>query len=1848
MKPSSYLKCNALSIFVCLLLVFWVLPPDMCAQTAGLVASYSFNEGTGTSVSDSSGNGHTGTIQNAAWTPSGKYGAALMFNGLNALVTISDAASLHLTTAMTLEAWVNPSTVNSAWRDVIYKGNDNYYLEGTSTTRSAPAIGGTFGSANTNVFGTAALSVNTWAHLAATYDGATLRLYVNGTQVASKARTGNLATSANPLQIGGDSLNGQNFNGIIDEVRIYNVALTQAQIQSDMNTPVGSFSDTQAPTTPSNLSATAVSSSQINLTWTASTDNVAVTGYLVESCITASCTFTQIGTTASASFNSTGLTAGTGYSYRVRAIDAAGNTSAYSTVAGATTPAVDTQPPTTPSNLTATAASSSQINLSWTASTDNIAVTNYLIESCMAASCTYAQIGTATGTTFNNTGLAANTGYNYRVRATDAAGNLSGYSTVASATTTATISGLVAAYSFNEGTGATVADSSGTGNNGSTTNTTWTASGKYGNALVFNGSNSLVTVPDTASLHLTTAMTLEAWVNPSTVTAAWSDVIYKGNDNYYLEGTSSSTFPAVGGTFGAAGTTLLGTTALAANTWTHLAATYDGATLRLYINGTQVASTARTGNLATSTNALQIGGDSLYGQTFSGMIDEVRIYNVALTQAQIQSDMNTPVGALPDNLPPTAPSNLSASAFSPTQINLSWTASTDNIGVTNYLIEGCITTSCTYAQIGTATGTAFNNTGLTPGTGYSYRVRATDAAGNLSAYSNIAAATTPLVDTQPPTAPSNLTAIAAGSSQINLTWTASTDNVGLHGYSVERCLTAACSFAVIVPYITSTVYNDTGLNPSTSYSYRVQASDSAGNLSAYSNIASASTAAVDTQPPTTPSTLTATTAGASQINLSWTASTDNVAVTNYLIERCVTASCTYAQIGTATGTTFNNTGLAAGTGYSYRVRATDAAGNLSGYSNVASATTITTISGLVAAYSFNEGTGTTVLDSSGTGNNGTITNTTWVPSGKYGNALVFNGSNSLVTIPDTASLHLNAAMTLEAWVNPSSVNSTWRDVLYKGNDNYYLEGTSSNNVPAVGGTFGGANANVFGTATLVANTWTHLAATYDGATLRLYVNGTQVSSTARTGNLATSTNPLQIGGDSLYGQNFSGMIDEVRIYNVALTQSQIQSDMNTPVGSSTPAPSVSLSSSNITFGNQSTGTSSQPQPVSLTNIGSATLHITGVAVTGQNSTDFSQTNTCGASLAPNANCTINITFTPTNTGTRVASIAVSDDAALSPQTISLTGTGVGFSVSPRQVVLTYTMTQQFGVLNGNGSITWSVDGVAGGSPSTGTITATGFYTPPAAVGTHTITATSSTSQSAGATVYVSNYAGTFTFHNDNLRTGQNVNETVLTPANVNSQQFGLLYSYSTDGISHGSPLYVANVSIPGKGFHNIVYVATEHDSVYAFDADGLSATPLWKVSFINGSSVTTVPASDTGETGDIAPEIGITSTPVIDQSTATLYVVAKTKEGSNYVQRLHALDISTGAERSGSPVVLQATVPGTGAGSSGGQLSFNSLRENQRPGLLLSNGVIYIAFASHGDQLPYHGWVLGYNATTLQQVMAYCDSPNGSQGGIWQSGIGLASDISGNVYFMTGNGSFDANTGGREYGDSFVKLSPGGSVVDYFTPHDQDVMAGNNWDLSSSGVMLLPDQPGAVPHLLVGAGKTGTVYLVNRDSMGFYNANNDNQIVQSLVNAFPNGTPEPGNYSAPVYFNGSVYFSPINDMIQAFHLNNGLLTTSPTSRSPEIYPYPGGWMALSANGISNGILWAIQRNDSTTMDPGNSAPGVLRAYLASDLNTEIYNTSQAGSRDTLDYAAKYTAPLVANGKVFILTNSRLMILGLLP
>lgn len=493
-----------------------------------------------------------------------------------------------------------------------------------------------------------------------------------------------------------------------------------------------------------------------------------------------------------------------------------------------------------------------------------------------------------------------------------------------------------------------------------------------------------------------------------------------------------------------------------------------------------------------------------------------------------------------------------------------------------------------------------------------------------------------------------------------------------------------------------------------------------------------------------------------------------------------------------------------------------------------------------------------------------------------------------------------------------------------------------------------------------------------------------------------------------------------------------------------------------------------------------------------------------------------------------------------------------------------------------------------------------------------------------------------TYHSDNARTGQNLQETVLTPTNVNTVQFGKLFSLPVDGYIYAQPLYIANLNIGGQ-LHNVVFVATEHDSVYAFDADNPGAAPLWHTSFIDpAAGVTTVASvADTG-CYDLVPEIGITGTPVIDPAAGRLYVVAKTKENGTFVQRIHALDITTGADAVG-PVTIQATVPGTGDGSDGhGNLTFNPLQENQRAALLLSNGVLYIAFASHCDSNPYHGWVLAYDAATMNQVGAFNATPNGGMGGIWQSGGGAAADADGDVYVITGNGTFDADTGGSDFGDSFLKLAGGTLMLsDYFTPYDQASLAANDTDLGSGGPLLLPDQTVGPPHLLVGAGKEGTIYLVNRDAMGQFQTGSDSQIVQSLPGALGS------LFSTPAYFANTVYFVAVDDVLKAYVLNNGQLTLSGQAATP--FGFPGASPVISANGSSNGIVWALQ-----TDQYASAGPAVLHAYSAADVSIEFYNSNQNPARDDPGPAVKFTVPTVANGKVFVGTQNQLAVFGLYP
>jgi hypothetical protein len=503
-----------------------------------------------------------------------------------------------------------------------------------------------------------------------------------------------------------------------------------------------------------------------------------------------------------------------------------------------------------------------------------------------------------------------------------------------------------------------------------------------------------------------------------------------------------------------------------------------------------------------------------------------------------------------------------------------------------------------------------------------------------------------------------------------------------------------------------------------------------------------------------------------------------------------------------------------------------------------------------------------------------------------------------------------------------------------------------------------------------------------------------------------------------------------------------------------------------------------------------------------------------------------------------------------------------------------------------------------------------------------------------------------TYHNDFARTGQNTNETVLTPSNVNSNTFGKLFAYAVDGQVFAQPLYVSGLAIPGKGTHNVVFVATMHDSVYAFDADsnaGANGGLLWQVSL--GTSAVT-PNSDFGNRygayHDIRPEVGVVGTPVIDLSAGILYVDAFTHEGSSYIHRVHALNITTGVAQI-SPVVVSASIPGKGVGSSGGVLAFDPMANGlQRPALTLAGGILYVVYSGFADTNPYHGWILGFNKATLQQLPAYifnttpnstiaADGPNAGEGGLWMGGNGLLVDAATNLFFEVANGPFNANTNGTEYGDSFIKLSTvnGLSVADYFTPYNQASLAAGDTDLGSGGPVLLPDSVGSAshPHLIVGAGKGGTIYLVDRDKMGHFNAANDSQIVQSVVSAVG------PSFATPAYFNKTLYYQGNNDHLKAFAITNGALSSSPIHRSSGNIGFPGATPCVSANGTNNAIVWILDNGAVNSGSP--TGPAILHAYNAFNLAHELYNSSQAGSRDVAAWAVKTTVPMVANGKVYV-------------
>ena len=599
--------------------------------------------------------------------------------------------------------------------------------------------------------------------------------------------------------------------------------------------------------------------------------------------------------------------------------------------------------------------------------------------------------------------------------------------------------------------------------------------------------------------------------------------------------------------------------------------------------------------------------------------------------------------------------------------------------------------------------------------------------------------------------------------------------------------------------------------------------------------------------------------------------------------------------------------------------------------------------------------------------------------------------------------------------------------------------------------------------------------------------------------------------------------------------------------------------------------------------------------------------------------------------------------------------GISVSISPKQGGLTLSQTLIFtATVTGdsqNLGVTWSA---TGGSFSSNTSNPTTYSVSGAPAGVYTVTAMSNAdnTKSVSAAIGVTNLAGIFSWRGmegDTTRQGVNSKEYALTPANVSSATFGKLFSCSVDGYVFAQPLYIANLAISGK-MHNVVYVATENDSLFAFDADTNAApcTPLWQRSLLPAGE-TAVTATNVGNVGS-GPLIGITGTPVIDPASGTLYVVAESvNAASAYFHRLYAINITTGAN-SVAPQVIAASVPGSGSGGNGTTLSFDPLRSHQRPGLLLLNGNVYIAWGSNDDAPIYHGWIMGYTASNLQQMAAISVTPDGSashglEGGVWMTGAAPSADSSGNIYISVGNGTFDDTTNAippvapnDDFGDSALKLTNVLAISDFFTPFNQATLDADDEDLGSSGVVLLPDltAPG-VTHLMFCGGKDSKIYLMNRDNLGKFQAANGGVVQYFKLSGDNNGN---GFRATPAFFNNTLYGAGDNDPLMAVNFDPGTrqFATTPSFKSNETYTYTGVSPSISAQGTANGIVWVIDYGHTNA---------ILRAYDATNL-AKLYDSSKQGSRDMAGPDMKFTVPTVANGKVYVGTQTELDVYGFLP
>ncbi len=1060
---------------------------------------------------------------------------------------------------------------------------------------------------------------------------------------------------------------------------------------------------------------------------------------------------------------------------------------------------------------------------------------------------------------------------------------------------------------------------------------------------------------------------------------------------------------------------------------------------------------------------------------------------------------------------PTVPTGLAATNVTATTLTLSWTASTNagTSGVGGYYVyrNGSATPLATVTS-----GTSYNDSGLTAGTAYTYQVAAFDTSTPplVSAFSTALGVTT--LAPKAPTVPTGLAATNVTATTLTLSWTASINagTSGVGGYYVYRNGSAT----PLATVTSGTSYNDSGLTAGTAYTYQVAAFDTSTPplVSALSTALGVTTLAP--KAPTVPTGLAATNVTATTLTLSWTASTNagSSGVGGYYVYRNGSAT----PLATVTsGTSYNDSGLTAGTAYTYQVAAFDSS-----------------TPPLVSALS-------TAL--------GVTTQSTGAPT-------FSNGDIGAVTAAGSYS---------------------------------YSGGTYTVN---------GSGADIWGTADEFQFVYESLSG--NGSITAEVVSQTNSNVWAKAGVMFRET--LATGATNAF---------------VAVTPAQGSVFQDRPT---TGASSTSTSGPDV----------AAPYWVRVVRSGN-----TFTGYVSPDGTTWTEITSYTFTMATNAY--VGLAVSSHDNG--VLSTAVFNNVTVAGQSSN------AVSVSPPIAGITLWQTQQFtATVTGGGGATWTVDGVASGNSTVGTISSTGLYTPGTAVGTHNIVATSiaNSSVSGSAVVAVTNLAGVYTYHNDLARDGANAQEYALTTANVNTTNFGKLFSCTADGAIYGQPLWVANLTVNGAP-HNVVFVATAHDSLFAFDADTSPCVTLWSVSLIDTNhgalgGETTVPDGTSGYLvgtgdGDITPEVGVIGTPVYDPGTGTLYVVSKSVSSNQttFYQRLHAINPLNGSEDTGSPVTIAGSYPLNGTG--GTTVAFSSRQQNQRPGLAFVNGTIYIGWGSHEDNGPWYGWLMGYtyNGSSFTQTSVFNATPNSAEGGIWMSGGAPAADSSNNLYVVTGNGNFDASSGSKpnnDYGDSLLQLSSALSVSQYFTPSDQETDYTTDDDFGAGGAAVLADLPVGSPvlHLVMVGGKDGSVYALDRDLLGGYG---DSFAVQKIVLGY-------SVFSTGAYWNDYYYVAGAGGPLTAFSLNTTVPQFNLAAKAPTNISWPGSTPSVSASATQNGIVWVMDNSQYCTNQSHGCGPTVLHAYNASNVASELWNSSMV-STDKAGNAVKFTVPTVANGKVYI-------------